>query len=395
MPIAGGQVIRALFAIALALVAAWSVIATAFVDAFAARQPAKAAWIWPGHPSVILASGLEQVGLAAAAGEKADPRTVGRMLAASAKAPLAPEPFLVRGVEQQLAGRNLVAGRAFLDARRRDPRSVAARYFLADHYLKSGQTRLGLREVSALARLVPQSIDALAPQLAAFARTPGAAPAVKAMLRDHPILELNLLRTLAADAANSRLILALWNGQRDDDHKIWQRQLVSNLVEAGRFDEARSAWLRFEPRPDRRGALVDPDFSGSALPPFGWAFESGASGVAEPEGAGRLHVIYYGRENVSLARQLLTLGPGNYRLSMRVDGAGPAAKSLAWGVRCLPSGDQIGSLNVSSARRGALVGDFAVPTAGCRLQRLELAGSALEMPQQADISLSGLRLERR
>ena len=246
---ARGKVTGTILGVAAALLVAWFVVRAAFVDAFAAKQPVKAASIWAGHPAVILTGGLEQVGLAAAAGKPADPKTVRQMLAAAAKAPLAPEPFLVRGVQQQLAGREDLAGRAFIEARRRDPRSVAARYFLANHYLKAGQTQLGLGEISALARLVPQSIDAIVPHLAAFARTPQAVTEVKAMLRDQPRLEPRLLQFLAADVRNSRLVLALWNGGRGDDHKVWQRWLVNALVEARRFADAKAAWSRIQPAP--------------------------------------------------------------------------------------------------------------------------------------------------
>ena len=98
------------------------------------------------------------------------------MLSASAKAPLAPEPFLVRGVQAQLSGEQQLALRSFLAARQRNPRGIAARYFLADHYLKVGETGPGLNEISALARLVPQSLPTVAPYLAAYAKTPSAAP---------------------------------------------------------------------------------------------------------------------------------------------------------------------------------------------------------------------------
>ena len=116
--------------------------------------------------------------------------------------------------------------------------------------------------------------------------------------------------------------------------------------------------------------------------------------MAEPEGEGRLHVYYYGRENVALASQLLMMNPGNYRLSMQIHGVAPTIRSLAWNVRCIPSGEQIATISLASARRGGLVGDFGVPT-NCSLQRLELVGVALDMVEQADISLSELRIERR
>lgn len=386
---------RAVIIVALGLLAALLVVRTAFVDAFAARDPGKVAAVWPGHPSVILTSGLEEVGAAAAAGKAVNAATVQRMLAASAKAPLAPEPYLVRGVKAQIAGQELLAGRAFLEARARDPRSLAARYFLADHYLRTGQTRQGLGEISALARLVPQSLERLAPQLAAYARSPGSAPLVKEMLRDNPQLEPRLLNILATDARDSRLALFLWSGRSGEFDRGWQQQLVSTLVDAGRYREALAAWSRFSPVTARQGELVDPLFKTDALPPFGWSLASGSSGVAEPEGGGRLHILYYGRDNLVLASQLLMLKPGTHRLSMRVVGVSPTAKSLSWTVRCLSSRRQLAAFGLASTKGGSLAADFVVPSSGCTVQRLELAGVAPTLPEQADVTISQLRLERR
>src|SRR5262245_20446259 len=177
---------RAITVLICALILAALVVRSAFVSAYVSQDPSRAAAFWPGHPSVVLASGLVEVGTSAAAARPVNPITVRSMQQAAAKAPLAPEPFLVRGVEAQLGGDAQLALQSFMAARERDPRSVAARYFLADHYLKAGQTQQGLAEISALTRLVPQSLGGIAPQLAAFARLPGGRKQVGILLRDQP-----------------------------------------------------------------------------------------------------------------------------------------------------------------------------------------------------------------
>lgn len=386
---------RAILVVALALLTAWMVFRSAFVAAYASRDPAKAAAVWSGHPAVIFAAGLDEVGRMAAAGKPVNNATVDRLLAASIKAPLAPEPFLVRGVQAQVAGDQALAERAFLEARRRDPRSVAAHYFLADIYVRTGQTRRGLGEITALARLVPQSLQGVAPHLAAFARSPGGAAEAKAMLRNHPELEPLLLDALASDAANDRLIMYLWNGGEGESARGWQERLLNSLVAAGRYGEARTAWLRFSPRSPQAGELVDPGFVAHALPPFGWTLSSGPAGLAEPEGGGRLHILYYGRDDIILASQMLMLKPGSYRLSMRVGGVSPAAKSLAWAIRCLPSSNELAVIGLANAGKGgALTATFAVPPSGCAAQRFELRGTAPELPEQADVTIAELRLLR-
>jgi hypothetical protein len=385
--------VRAITIIVPALLLSALVVRNALVDAYGPRDPAKAAAFWPGHPSLVLAAGLEEVGAAAASGRPVNPATVRHMLATSAKVPLAPEPFLVLGVEAQVAGDEALARRAFLAARRRDPRSIAARYFLADHYLRSEQIAQGITEISALTRLVPQSLDAIAPHLAAFARMPGGLKPIRTLLRDEPQLEPLLLNQLAADSRDLSLALSLWSGRTGVSEKSWQTRLLNTLVEAGRYQEARAAWSRFSPGASPPGEL-DSGFRADALPPFGWTFASGPAGVAEPEGAGRLHILYYGRDNMVLASQLLMLQPGHHRLAMQIGGLSPSARSLAWRLRCLRDSRSLALLDLTSAKRGILVMDFIVPAQGCEAQSLELAGTAPELPEQADLTIADLRLVR-
>lgn len=374
------------------LLAGFFVVRVAFVEAFAAKDPATAAAVWAGHPAVLLESGLAQVGDMAAAGRPVDQSLVDRLISASAKAPLAPEPFLVRGVDAQVSGNRAVALQSYLAARERNPRAVAPRYFLADLYLKAGRTEPGLAEISALARLVPQSLPNVAKYLAAYARTPGAAPQVKKMLETHPQLELALLNELASDAASARLILYLWSGRGGEEARPWQGRLLEQLVATGRFNEARTAWARFTNISAEQDALFDAEFAAQALPPFGWMLASGASGIAEPQGGGRLHLVYYGRDDLILASQLMTLPPGRYRLSMNVSASSPAAKSLSATIRCLPSTSPLASLPLH--RRGAVTASFNVADRGCPAQRLEISGDAPEFPEQAELTVGRLRLER-
>src|SRR5687768_6956671 len=185
----------------LAVAAAVFVVRGALVAAYTDSNPVRAAAAWPGHPAAAFRAGLVRIGEAAAAGRLVAGSIIDPLLAAARSAPLAPEPFLVRGVQLRLGGDETAAGRAFVEAKRRDPRSIPARFFLADHYLRSGAVQAGLDEVVVLTRLVPGSEARLVPILAGYAKTPGAARQVKAMLRAHPELEDGLLTFLAADAS--------------------------------------------------------------------------------------------------------------------------------------------------------------------------------------------------
>jgi hypothetical protein len=212
------------------------------------------------------------------------------------------------------------------------------------------------------------------------------------MLDAHPQLELALLNELARDPGKAKLMLYLWSGRGGEESRPWQGRMLNNLIEAGRFNEARTAWARFTSISAEQDRLFDPEFTVRALPPFGWMLASGPSGIAEPQVGGRLHALYYGRDDLVLASQLLTLAPGRYRLSMDVKASSPASKSLSWTVVCLPDSNMLASIRLE--RSGAVLAPVTVPAGGCPAQRLQLGGKAPEFPEQAEVTITRLRLQR-
>jgi len=386
--------LRTAFVALLALLAITQVIRNAFVLSDASAQPRKSAAIWPSHPDVLFKTALDDIAAAAAAGRPVPRARIEAIYAAAGKAPLAPEPFLVRGVEARLEGNEQLAGRAFEAAHRRAPRSLAAHYFLADHFLRTVQTDAGLAELARLTRLVPDGITSVAPYYASYANAPGGAKRVKAMLRTNPQFEPQILAALAGDAANADLILYLARGRSHSSGQFpaWHGRLVESLVAAGRYAKARQVWSRLSGQPISSG-LFDPGFSGKpAPPPFNWTLLSDASGVAEGVGEGRLHLIYYGRDNAILASQTLTLAPGRYRLSFNVEGNAKAFAAIAWRIACRPSGSPVLSLGLAGSQ-GRKSGEFVIAP-GCGAQQLSLVGTSPDFPETVDLTLSDLRLSR-
>lgn len=388
--------VRAIVVIVIALLAIAHIVRNAFVLAYSSEAPQKAAAAWPSHPDVLFKTALEDIARAAAAGQPVPREQIDAIYAAAARAPLAPEPFLVRGVEAQLAGNQQLAERAFEAARLRDPRSLAAHYFLADHYLRTNQADAGLTELARLMRLVPNSIVSVAPYYAKYAQAPGGAERVKAMLRAHPEFETDVLSALATDAANADLILNLASGRGASlgDSPGWHGKLVESLVAAREYSKARAVWAKLSGQQvTAEQGLFDPEFSGKkAPPPFNWTLLSTASGLAEGQGEGRLHIIYYGRENATLASQTLTLKPGRYRFGFQVEGSSQDLSSLAWKLTCLPSKRTIVAIGLTAGRRPAS-GGFEVPS-DCPAQKLELSGAAPEFPQTVDVTIRGLSVTR-
>jgi hypothetical protein len=387
--------LRAIAVTAVASLAIWQVIRTAYVEAYADNEPMKAAALWPSHPDILFKIALTEIAGAAAAGKPVPRARIDAIYAAASAAPLAPEPFLVRGVDAQVSGDSTFAGRAFEAARRRDPRSLAAHYFLADHYLRTSQPGPGLTELVRLTRLVPDGILSVAPYYARYAKEPGGAARMRDVLRLHPEFAPEVLSVLAADAANADLVLYLAGDRRNpsDQAPLWHGRLIEALVAAGQFQKARTVWSKLSGERLASDGLFDPQFSGKkAPPPFNWSLLSNASGLAEAQGNGRLHVIYYGRDNATLASQTLTLRPGRYRLSFTIDGSSKALSSLAWKLNCLPPNRPHFSLGLP-ANGGQATGQFSIG-GDCPAQQLVLTGTSPDFPETVDATLRELRLTR-
>lgn len=382
-----GGLVRSFVAVGAASFIAVQVIRNAIVAEYSELRPERVAAIWPEHPAVEISEGMVQIARSARTGNAADDAAFLMISDAARKSPLSAEPFLVRGVGSRVTGDELHAAQAFEAAELRDGRSAPARYFLADHYFRVGDISSGLRETAILAHMIPNSVAALAPYLATYAQDPSNRPQVKALFRSQPEIQDRTLTVLAADSRNSDLILQLATPLPRGSAPSWPGLLIANLVKAGRFAQARAVWLATAHPTSSLGTLVyDEIFSDAGAPaPFNWTLTSSALGFAERQPAGRLHVVYDGADNGSLAWQLLLLRPGRYQLAMHVLGDLKHSASMSWKLSCIEPRKPLLDVNLAAIVQAP----FAVPK-GCAAQRLELFGSAPDLPQAADVTISGL-----
>jgi len=376
-----------------ALLLAAVIVRNSAVDALAERDPTAASRIWSTHPAVRIAAGMTAIATAARARQAAPDDAVQQVANAAIKAPLASEPFLVKGVQAQLAGQSQTAEQAFVAAERRNPRSLPAHYFLAEHYFRARDATRGFNEIAALARMAPNGVGGIAPYIAAYARDRANWPRLRAMFRANPEIEEAALVALATDAANADTIVALVPENRRSGRSPWLPVLLNSLVTAGDFAKARATWATMSGVRTGPDLLVfNPEFAKlTAPPPFNWEFTSSAVGLAEGQPGGRLHAIFYGQESGVLVRQLLLLRPGAYRLSMRLIGDRSQGKALSWSLRCAKQQNALAAVPVdvaaTSGWRFAISGD-------CAAQWLELSGTSSDVTQQADIVIAGLELRR-
>jgi hypothetical protein len=292
-------------------------------------------------------------------------------------------------------------GEALLEeARRRNPRSRLTRLILLDRYLRSNRVDSAGLEMATLTRLVPQAAAVLAPELARMARDPKTGPGVAEMLGRAPGIRDAVLDQLALAGADPALILSVAaHGVQSPPGANWQRLLIGHLVGEGKVAEGYRLWARFSnlaTQPEGKG-LVDPRFADPrGGPPFNWEFIAGGEGVAERAAGPSLQVDYYGRAPVTLARQLMMLRPGSYRLRMRVEGDAKGEGSrMSWNLICVESKAgllQLPLVGIDSTPR-ALAATFTVPASGCAAQSLSLDGVPGDVPADQSVTVTALQLD--
>ena len=386
------MIVRGFIVAVAALLLAGQVVRNAAAAALSPLHPATAAKFWAGHPTVEIASGLAEIGRAARERRDIPDGIFGMIDDAAAKSPLAPEPFLVRGVQARTAGDTDAARRAFTAAQWRDPRSMPAAYFLADYYFRAGDALHGLIQTALLARLSPRGTDAVAPFVAAYAQDRANWPQLRALFRSQEGLEDGVLIALAHDARNADAILALADADHRKPDSGWLKLLLSSLVANGDYARAHAIWSSVGQARQGGGLLYDAGFSEpQAPPPFNWSFSSGDVGLAERQRDGRLHVIFYGNQDGVLASQLLLLPPGAYRLGMQVVGAPVHPESLRWSMRCDKEKEPFATLGIAEAASRGWT--FKVPSS-CSAQRIELSGQSGDVAQQSDVTIGALALRR-
>lgn len=387
------MIVRRLVVLILSLLLAAEVVRNSAVDAFAEMHPDTAARIWPGHPAVELSLGMTDIARSARAGRPVSNSIFAKIRDAAVKAPLAPEPFLVAGVAAQLARHPSEAEAAFRAAQWRDPRSLPAAYFLAEHDFQIGRQIDGLREIATLARLSPAGVGSVAPYLAAYAQNPSNWPQMRALFRAEQEVEDPVLAALSQNPRNAAAVLALADRQHRDSKSPWLPVLVGSLIADGRYGDARTIWSQVagvRNVPDQ--LIYDSSFSQPAAPaPFNWTLTSSTVGLAERQRPGKLHVLFYGQEDGVLASELLLLGPGDYHLSFQRAGGGSHENELIWSAQCDKTQTELSRIDLpTAAARGW---DFQVP-ADCPAVWLNLSGSSSDVPQQAESTISQLKLER-
>lgn len=328
-----------------------------------------------------------------------DPATIAAVRRAAMQLPLDERPYLILG-QEQLVRRQTDRGIRSLEAGQRlDPRNRLIHLALVVQYLTTNRFDLAAEQMSVLSRLISNTQPFVATALAQMILIPKTESAVEHALRTDPNLERSVLTTLAKSTTSPGRIFALASPRALADagnHESWGPALVSRLVDAGQFPEARRVWQRIYHLPEAAvtAPIFNPEFrTMSASPPFDWTLTAGGLGAADPEN-GELAVDYYGRDSGNLASQTLVLSPGRYQIAFAAEGGKPnAASRLFWTVACA-TGEKTALVNVAvptTPGSHRVSGAFAVP-ATCPAQTLTLRGEEGEFPSPISLTIKGLAI---
>lgn len=354
---------------------AWLSLAANLPRAFPDRN-----WIADDRPARVFG----EVGQALITNEgRLSDEDLARLGDAVRRQPLASEPLFFYGMRAVEAEDLAKAESLLIEARARDPRNSFARLALMALYLRTGRVREGSAELAVLARLEPRGNQLLVPQLIRLTNSAQAREALVEAVGDQPIMA-DVLAKLATDGGDPDMILNLARrqpGRADGSFAEWQRLLLDRLVENGEERRAYDLWRRFAGA-DRNELIYDADFRGRpGGPPFNWELSVSDVGAAERGRGGGLEVEFFGRKSGPLARQLLMLRPGAYRLTFEAEGSATGQGSrIELRVACR-SGANLAThafRDVSTTRRRAELA-FTVP-GGCEGQWLTFAGEAAEFP---------------
>jgi hypothetical protein len=369
---------------ALLLLLGLHAVRVAYVRAASPEERPRALALWPSHPDLLFETALAGIGAAAARGERPDPALLDMIDRGARRAPLAPEPFWVEATLRLESG-DLASARELLKAAvRRDPRAPAGRFLLADVAVREGRLGEAIEELAALQRRLPGVAEGFAPALVRTLRQPGGLQRIGPLLARRPELREPVLAALATDRRDLPLLLAL--SRPGDQRQPWYRVAVERLVEGGDVAGLRRLQSRLMPGEDPGGSLTRWQALTPASP-FGWRFPAGSGGLAEPVTNGPLRLVYYGREESTLAEHLLALAPGRYRLADRFNGQPPSG-SFEWRLVCASGNRLLAAAPAGEARGERLL---AVP-ANCPLQRLLLFARPGDISRTVRTELAELSL---
>lgn len=355
---------------------AWEVVKAPVVD----RSPPAVA--------VRLAPTSQEVLRRAAEAELAGKRVANARALADeslARAPFNARALRVRGLSEAELGSEDLADEILTLAGNWSLRDDQAHGWLVQHRLKRGDYSSAFAHADTLAR---RRSELLPPTMNLFSTAgladPRAAAALIRLLATNPPWRSAYLADLQSRRDGDPLLTTIVLGLQTTRAPLTLEELkavYAGWVAESRFPAVALVRQRLN-RPPAEQRVINAGFAtpvDEQLTPFGWTLGSG-SGVSveiteDDSGNGALLVNYDGYGGAAVARQLLTLQPGPWRVSgrWRMDTAGDPR--LRWTLSCV-TGQLLATHPVEAAVPGGPWGAFVfqvvVPSGTCPAQQLTL-----------------------
>ncbi len=298
--------------------------------------------------------------------------------------------IVVLGTVASLQKRDDLAAGLFAYSERLSRHNTITQLWLIENRVGAGDIGGALIHYDRLMSVKPAYRQTLIPILVQASSDPAVSRILAGVMARRPPWWTDALVPLIFQSANPIVTLPiLMQRLRLDASQSAERPLIAaaitRLAGAGAFDEAYTLYLRsggtrlVGSEHVRNGGFE----AGNRLPPFDWELynEDGRAAVIQPHqtgGSGKSLFLYVDPDHPGvLARQLLLLAPGSYRLSVESGNIGrdePERPQLR--ISCAAGTEGTPFLNfhlpVSDEAGGRTRSDFTVPT-GCSAQWLSLA----------------------
>jgi hypothetical protein len=386
-----------------ALVLGWFSVRTALHKTLVYSAPQVAAQLPPADGESLAVMARQRV---SGANGEIDDATRALVRQALTREPLLADPLALAGLDAASAQDLPRAERLMIAARDRDPRMPLVRFWLLDHFVRTGQYDRALDEVGPAIRLQPDAVTTVMMVLAALAGTREGNDALARKLAKRPFWETSFFQTAASNTSPDallRLLSSMPSANRATDE---QRAVFLSLINAGQGARAYETWRRFLPPAYRSRAVGIYDGSFGNWPgaaPFNWVLTNDNVGTTRMIRAGdlpqstALAVRYFGSTSGVLAEQYVHVTPGPYTLSLaaRSRSTGATGGRLSMELRCLRGGEALAALPLIPLT--AQLQPFSMPVtvpAGCDMLRAQLVGSPGEIFSEIEAQVTGLALVR-
>jgi hypothetical protein len=368
---------------------AWQVTTRALASRYAGSEPVLALGLSPDDPDALSnLSGQSLVG-------KGRVRSLGAAEAAARRAfaiaPLQSEALRNLGLIADARGRQAHAVQIMARASRRGFRDVPTQAWLLQRAILSGDFGPAFLRVDALLRTQPDLGTRLFPLIGALLSDPDAIEPLTRRLAADPLWRPYALFYLSEKAEDVRPVISIYQRLarlgRDPTAEETQ-SILTRMVKDGQYQEAYRLWASL--LPDHGRVIPEEPYDGGfkglpGSPPFNWEFVN-QSGVtvqtarSDAPGGAALYLEYPVANASLLARQMLVLPPGPYRLSGRMRVTRPATgAALVWSIACAaPPGAVIAHVrqSVDSATDWTPFAVTFMAPADCGDQWLSLEGLA-------------------